>query len=170
MLKDVCTLIREKLIPPEEVNRVFRDSYSAGAELDDTFLCFEDYYEDVLNHTTPDTVILDLGCAYAPQCWYFEDYEKYIGVDLPFYDDVKFQTPNSKFYTMSIQTFIKEVLPTLDLDLNKTVAICSMVPDKEALELVRDTFPRHYVVYPSLIEKSVQLEEQTLTLEEELEL
>lgn len=152
---EFCNLIKNHIIPKEELERVFRDSDSASAELDASFLCFDNYYEDVLDHTSPDTVILDLGCAYAPQCWYFKDYERYIGVDLPFMNNVKFQSPNAEFYLMSIQRFIKEVLPTLHLDLNHTVAICSMVPDKEALELVRDTFPRHYVVYPSLIEKSV---------------
>ena len=157
---DVCNLIKEKIIPKEELDRVFKESYSASAEMDGSFLCFEDYYEEVLANTTPDTIILDLGCAYAPQCWYFKDYDRYIGVDLPNFDNIRFQTSNSKFYIMSIQKFIKEILPTLNLNLNKTVAICSMVPDKEALEMVKETFPRHYVVYPTLTEKSIQLNEE----------
>lgn len=152
---ELCHLIEEKIIPKEEINRVFRDSESASAEIDLSFLCFEDYYEEVRKNTSLDTTILDLGCAYAPQCWYFKDYTQYIGVDYPFMNNVRFQTENTTFYLMSIQEFIKNILPTLDLDLSKTVAICSMVPDKEALELVKEIFLRHYVVYPTLTEKSV---------------
>lgn len=145
---EICNLIKNNIIPREELDRVFDESDSASAEMDCTFLCFEDVYEDVLANTTPDMTILDLGCAYAPQAFYFKDYAKYIGVDLPFENDVRFKTDNSEFYLMSIQKFIKEVLPGLDLDLSKTVAVCSYVPDKEAGQMVADTFPIHLVTYP----------------------
>lgn len=49
---------------------------------------------------------------------------------------------------MSIQQFVEEVLPALDLDLNNVVAVCNAVPDFEAQVLVKETFPRHYVAYP----------------------
>lgn len=145
MQEEVCNLA--KIIPKDEIKRVFTESVTASAEIDITFLAFEDIYEMVLKNTTNDTIIIDLGCAYAPQCWYFKDYQKYIGIDLPSEDNIRFKTDNTEFYLMSIQDFIKDVLPTLNIDLNKCVAICSWVPDREAQELVRDTFPRHYIYY-----------------------
>lgn len=53
---------------------------------------------------------------------------------------------------MSAQTFVETILPKLiedGLDLNKTFAICSAVPDEEAQALVAETFPYHQVTYPS---------------------
>lgn len=145
-----CNLIKNNLIPKEELERVFRDSDSASAEMDDSFLCFEDEYEYVLENTNPSDTIIDLGCAYNPQCWYFKDYERYIAVDLPMFNNVRFDNGNVEFYIMSIQKFIKEELPKLNLDLNNVVAVCNAVPDEEARKMVLDTFPRHFVAYPGL--------------------
>lgn len=146
-----CYLIKNNIIPLEELNRVFDESDSINAECDITFLCFDEAYQDVLSNTVPDTVIIDLGCGYAPQSYYFTEYEKYIGVDLPLRNNVKFKTDNSEFYLMSIQNFITNELPKLKLDLNHVVAICNYVPDKEAQQMVIDTFPRHYVYYPNMV-------------------
>lgn len=147
---EVCNLIKNNIIPKEEVERVFRDSESASAEIDLSFLCFEESYEYVLENTDKSDIIIDLGCAYNPQCFYFKDYDKYIAVDYPLFDNVRFDSGNVDFYIMSIQKFINEILPTLDLDLNNCVAICSAVPDEKARDLVRETFPRHYISYPGL--------------------
>lgn len=147
---NVCNLIKNEIIPKEELDRVFENSYSASAEMDQTFLCFEDEYEYVLENTSPNDIIIDLGCAYNPQCWYFKDYDRYIAVDLPMFDDVRFDSGNVEFYIMSIQKFIKEELAKLNLDLNKVVAVCNAVPDEEARKMVVETFPRHFVAYPSL--------------------
>ena len=153
-MDNLCDLLKNNYIPKEEFQRVFRESETASAEIDPSWLCFEDIYREVMENTSKDTIILDLGCAYAPQCFYFKDYERYIGVNVPFGNNVRFQADNAEFYLMRIQDFIRDVLPSLSLDLDRVVAICSMVPDKEALQLVKDTFPRHYVVYPDLIETS----------------
>lgn len=147
---EVCNLIKNEIIPKEELDRVFRDSESASAEMDCTFLCFEDEYEYVLENTKPSDIIIDLGCAYNPQCWYFKDYDRYIAVDLPIFDDVRFDSGNVEFYIMSIQKFIKEELPKLNLNLDKVVAICNAVPDEEARKMVAETFPKHFVAYPGM--------------------
>lgn len=149
-----CNLIKNDIIPKEELNRVFTNSQSASAEIDSTFLCFDDEYKFVLEHTNPSDIIIDLGCAYNAQCWYFKNYQRYIAVDLPMFDDVRFNSGNVEFFIMSIQKFIKEELPKLHLDLNNVVAVCNAVPDKEAQKLVEKTFPRHFVAYPGQETKS----------------
>ena len=151
---EACNLIKNNIIPNEELDRVFRDSYSASAEMDASFLCFEDEYEYVLANTKPSDIIIDLGCAYNPQCWYFKDYDRYIAVDLPIFDDVRFDSGNVEFYIMSIQKFIKEELPKLNLNLNNVVAICNAVPDEEARKMVVETFPRYFVAYPGMCVKT----------------
>lgn len=135
------------LIPISEINRVFSESDSAGAEMDCEFFCFEDVYKKVKEHCTQDTVVIDLGCSYMAQSYWFTDCKKYIGVDLPFKNNVRFESNNSELYLMSGQEFINKVFPTLDLDMENVIAICSYVPDKELQQMVSDTFKYNYVRY-----------------------
>ena len=80
MKHECCELFR--IIPKEEIKKVF--SGTAAAELDHTFLAFEEVYKSVLNFVPKGKTIIDLGCAYAPQAYYFTEYAKYIGVDVIF--------------------------------------------------------------------------------------
>ena len=69
-----------KRIPREKLEYLFEHS-EAGAELDISFLGFEDPYRFVKDIARKDMIIIDFGCAYATQSWYFREHEKYIGVD-----------------------------------------------------------------------------------------
>lgn len=140
-----------ELIPITEIDRVFTESDSASVEMDRSFLCFEEIYEKVKEHCNNNTIIIDFGCAYMPQAYWFTDCKKYIGIDLPFGNNVKFKTNNSELYLMSGQQFIKEILPTLNLDMENVIAICSYVPDPELENMVINTFPYNYVQYCSEI-------------------
>ena len=153
-------LLEHHLIPKSEMERVFRESYSAAAEIGPDFMCFEEPYQAAVRVADKDSIILDLGCAYAPQAYYFTDCKQYIGVDMPMvrpehplnYPNIKpetrFHPDNARFYIMEIQQFIQTVLPKLKLDMNHVIAVCSAVPDTQARQLVIDTFPIHYVSYP----------------------
>lgn len=159
-----CYLLEHHLIPQAEVTRVFKESYSASAELDYSFLCFDEPYQTTVRVTDENTIILDFGCGYAAQSFYFTGCKQYIGIDLPMskplekdlmhYPNIKpetrFQSDNAQFYIMSIQRFITGVLPSLRLDKERVIAVCSAVPDAQARQLVIDTFPVHYVSYPGL--------------------
>ena len=142
---NLCETI--KIIPKEEIERVFRESETAGAEMDIEFLCMEESYMDIAKIADKDTTIIDFGCAYAPQAFWFKDCKEYIGIDLPFGNNVRFQTDNTKFYLMTGQEFIKDILPSLPIDKTKTIAICSYCPDTELQEMVAKEFPNHRVVY-----------------------
>lgn len=153
-------LLEHHLIPKSEMERVFRESYSAAAEIGPDFMCFEEPYQAAVRVADKDSIILDLGCAYALQAYYFTDCKQYIGVDMPMvrpehplnYPNIKpetrFHPDNARFYIMEIQQFIQTVLPKLKLDMNHVIAVCSAVPDTQARQLVIDTFPIHYVSYP----------------------
>lgn len=155
-----CYLLKHHLIPKEEMDRVFKESYSASAEIGPDFMCFEEPYQAAVRIADKNSIILDLGCAYAPQAYYFSKCKHYIGVDLPMmspenpfnYPNIKpetrFHPDNARFYVMTIQQFIQTVLPKLKLDINHVIAVCSAVPDVQARQLVIDTFPVHYVSYP----------------------
>ena len=118
MKHECCELFR--IIPKEEIKKVFKGA--AAAELDYTFLAFEEVYKSVLNFVPKGKTIIDLGCAYAPQAYYFTEYSQYIGVDV-FVPDIHFTTANMTLYQMSAQQFCKKVIdekfpkgvtPTLD--------------------------------------------------------
>ena len=133
------------IIPKEEIERVFSFG-EASAELDYTFLAFEDVYKSVLSFVPKGKTIIDLGCAYAPQAFYFTEYKGYIGVDICI-PEVHFETPNMKIYNISIQEFCEKVKKE-KWDLKKYFAICSYVPDAEARKCTRETFPNCLVYYP----------------------
>ena len=140
---EVCDLF--KIIPKNELERVFSDG-TASAEMDMTFLGFEEVYKSVLNFVPKNLAIIDLGCAYASQAYYFLDYKEYIGCDINI-PKVHFKTPNMQLYEMTIQGFCRMVIKE-NWDLRKCFAICSYVPDEEAREIVRNTFPNCLVYYP----------------------
>ena len=144
-----------KRISKEEIDRVFRESESASAEMDPSFLCFEEAYKLASKLANKDTVILDFGCAYAPQSYYFTHCAKYIGVDLPFGNNVRFSPENAEFYLMSGQRFIEKVLPGIECDPYNTIAICSWCPDRKLQEMVK-RFRNHIVCYGSEFDASFE--------------
>ena len=143
-----CELFQ--MIPAEEINRVFSESQTAAAEMDYSFMGFEDIYKAITMFVPKGKVILDLGCAYAPQSYYFKDYYKYIGVDLSFGNNIRFdRNDNCVIFCESIQDFINKRLKQLPYNNTDYFAICSYVPDDEARKLVRETFENCLVYYPS---------------------
>lgn len=147
MKHDECDLFR--IIPREEINRVFTHDDNASANMDYTFLGFEDQYKAISQLVRTDWTIIDLGCAYAPQSYYFTEHKKYIGVDIKLPKAFFNNSGNAKFYEMSIQEFCKKVIDN-GLYKNKTFAICNFVPDEDARECVRNTFKNCFVFYPEL--------------------
>lgn len=138
-----------KLIPREKTDQVFQTSQTVGAECDISFLGFEEVYKAVTMFVPKRKVIIDCGCAYAFQSWYFRDYRRYIGVDCGSSINDVLETENSEFYFVTIQHFIKKVFHTLGHSLDDVFVICSYVPDDEAREMVRNFFPHCLVYYPT---------------------
>ena len=134
------------LIPMEVVDRLFEKNYRMAGNLCPSFMGFTEVYKSLLNIVPKHFTIIDLGCCYAAQCYYFKDYKQYIGVDV--LEEERFAIANTVHYEISIQKFIKETLPKLCLNLRECFAVCSYVPDEEATELARKTFPNILVYYP----------------------
>lgn len=144
MIHNACDLFN--IIPKEDIEEVFQKSKTASAEMDYTFMGFEDVYKSVKDFVPKTRVIIDLGCAYAPQSYYFKDHRSYIGVDIHI-PDFHFKTSNSSFYEMSIQDFCKKVIEK-KWNLDNMFAICSYIPDEAARKIVRETFPNCLVYFP----------------------
>lgn len=132
------------VIPKEQLNAVFNSEY---CDIDAEFLGFTHTYKQLASIIPKHFTVIDLGCAYAAQCYYFAKHKRYIGVDA--YPLVQFHTDNTSHYHMSIQKFISDELPKMELDMKRAFAICSYVPDFEAQKLVRSTFPNVFNFYPA---------------------
>ena len=143
------------LIPDEDWARVVQHS-DAGAEIQANFLmCGGKTYYYLSRIVPKDWTVVDIGASYGAQSYLFLGHKRYIAVE-PFRssDDwhfENFKADGTERYKMTAGKFIKDVLPTLSLDLGKTFAICNYVPEwfgENPMELVRQTFHNCYVYYP----------------------
>ena len=141
------------LIPSDEWKRVMKSDASAEISANNMMCGFggRTYYN--LSKMIPkDWTVIDIGCAYNPQSYFFMYHKRHIAVEMPYCDSdfhfEFFKAPNTELMFKSGQEFIKDVLPTLDLDLEKTFAICNYVPSNECCEMVRKTFKNCFCYYP----------------------
>ena len=134
------------LMPDDEWERVMKGT--ASAEITPDQLTCGDYYH-LAKMIPKDYTVIDIGCAYNAQSYLFQNHKRYIGVepagDFDGFRFIYFQAPGTEFIVSTGQDFIHN-LP--DLDMDKTFAICTWVPDRECRELVRKTFNNCYVYYP----------------------
>ena len=122
-----CLKELRSLIPDDEYHEVMSQDM---CELDSEFLGFVDVYKNLSRIIPKGSIVIDFGCYLAAQSYFFARHKMYIGVDVV--SMRRFTPPNSVHYTMSIQNF----------------AICSYVPDFQATEMVRKTFPNVFCYYP----------------------
>lgn len=117
-------------------------------DIDGEFMGFTDIYETLAKIIPKERIVVDLGCAYAPQAIYFLKHKKYIGIDLPTFGTPRPITPNAEYFEMKISEWIEKELPKYDK--NELFAICSYVPpwhdDNE--KLVRENFRHMFIYYP----------------------
>lgn len=137
------------ILPKNQIKRVFHQDI---CDIDPEFLGFLHIYKALSEIIPKHWAIIDLGCAYNPQCFYFTEHKRYIAVDN---DEVeKFKAPNCIIYEISIKDFVLYDLNDLflqyDLNLKETFVILNYVPLKEEDHLlVKAIFKNLYVYYPS---------------------
>ena len=132
------------MIPQDQLDRVLGQDM---CDIDPTFLGFTEVYLHLSEIIPTYWTVVDLGCAFAPQVFFFKDHRSYIGVDL--YTKERFTTPNATFYNMTIADFIDQHGPSFDQD--TTFAICSYVPEwhNDNMRLARDAFKNVFTYYPA---------------------
>ena len=141
MTNETLTLELLKIIPKEQLNEVFSQ---IECDIEPEFMGFVSVYKSISEIIPKHWTILDLGCAYAPQCFYFKDHKKYIGVDI--FKGVRFRTENTEHVISRISDYIEKQ----DLFKEETFAICSYVPQwgGDNLELTRKSFKNIFTYYP----------------------
>lgn len=111
------------------------------------FMGFVEIYYALSKIIPTHWTIVDIGCAFAAQCLYFQDHKKYIGI-CP--EPIKrFSLCNCRFDQENILNWIeKERYQELNLD--RTFAIMSYVPaDEYSYFFVKNVFKNLFVYYPS---------------------
>jgi hypothetical protein len=158
ILNPVCTDYMHyvmSLIPDNEMKRVMMSDASAEICTDDLMCGGATYY--YLSRMIPkDWTVIDVGASYGAQSYLFKDHARYIAVE-PFRssDDWHFEdfkADGTERYQMTAGKFIKDVLPTLNLDLKKTFAIANYTPSwfgEDPIKLVRTNFLNVWTYYPS---------------------
>ena len=126
--------------PKHQIEAVFNQN---ECYIDASFLGFMDTYEYLSKLIPNDWAVIDFGCAYNPQSFFFKDHKQIISVDC--INLVKFYTPNCEFIRAAISEFIDKYIDSLDIE--KTFAICNYVPSDQT-KLVRQYFNNVYVFYP----------------------
>lgn len=131
------------MLPKDQFNKVMSQK---ECDIDTSFLGFVNYYLHLAMIIPKNFTIVDLGCAYNPQCFFFKDHKKYIAVDAC--DMVKFKSDNCEIINKTIEQYIKEDISNLNLD--STFAICNFVPPwgGDNLKMVREAFKNLFVFYP----------------------
>lgn len=131
-------------LPKDQVQRVMIDQM---ADIAPGFLGFLDIYRALASIIPHHWTVIDLGCAYAPQSFLFEDHIAYIGVD--FHNMQRFASRNTMHIDMSIEDFCETYTSGFNLD--TTFAICSYVPPWGAdnVGIARRSFKNVFTYYPA---------------------
>ena len=133
-----------KNLPIDQVERVFSQK---DVDIGPEFLGFVNIYFHLSKTIPKHWTIVDLGCAYAPQSYYFRNHKEYIGVDIGGITE-RFYFKNTKHFLLSISNYIENY--TQNINLLETFAICSYVPlwGNDNGLLTREKFPNCFIYYP----------------------
>jgi len=137
------------LIPRDQWQAVFTANPYVDAEINEEFLGFLTVYWHLAQLIPTHWTVIDLGSGYNAQAWIFHalGHRHYVSVD-SFPDIVRFHTPTSTHYTMSIGEFLRQQGHAFNP--KETFAICSYCPmwGEGTTEHIRTIFPNLFVYYP----------------------
>ena len=151
----VCTdyeHFNRALIPDDEWKRVL-DSDAAAEICCNSMTCGRGTYYYLSRMIPKDWTVIDIGCAYNPQSYLFQNHARHIAIE-PVWNDKDFhfeyfKAPNTELLFMTGQEFIQKELPKMNLDLDKTFAIVNFVPSGACNLMVRETFKNVWAYYPA---------------------
>ncbi len=108
-------------------------------DIDGTFMGFVDTYFFLSKLIPKSWTIVDFGCAYNAQAYYFRKHRAFIGVNKGI--KKRFHFKNTDLFDGTIKDYLKQRPLT-----NKIFAICNNVSSEET-KLVREYYPNCFVYY-----------------------
>jgi hypothetical protein len=134
----IATLAADPFYAPQ-LRRILEEG---GGDIDGTFVGFTATYRHLAALIPLHFTVVDLGCAYAAQSYYFRRHRKYIGVDG--WSETRISAPNTQHLTMPIVSYLKE--RAVHEGSGPVFAICNYVPTSTT-EL-RAAYVNLFVYYP----------------------
>ena len=121
---------------PDMYKEVLEQRY---CDIDGSFLGFVKVYFHLSKIIPKDWIVIDFGCAYNPQSYYFRRHKKFIGVNAGKLK--KFHFENTELFDGTISDYLKQ-----KPEVEKVFAICNNVPSPET-KLIREYYPNCYIYY-----------------------
>jgi len=121
---------------PKMTDKVFKQPM---CDIDGEFLGFVDTYYYLSQIIPKDWTVIDFGCAYNPQAYYFRQHKKFIAVDFGLKERFKFK--NTKLIDNSIAEYLKT-----KPEKHKVFAICNNIPSSET-KLVKNYYMDCFIFY-----------------------
>ena len=118
-------------------------------DIDLEFLGFVDTYYYLSKIIPKHWRVIDFGCAYNPQAYFFKDHKCFIGVNPGIKEQFRFS--NTILFKGTISKFLEKKPTTKEV-----FAICNNVPSKET-RLIREYYPNCFVYYTTGPEFKVRL-------------
>jgi hypothetical protein len=126
----------------EEYPKMFKEVLDQElCDIDLTFLGFIDTYYYLSKIIPLHWTVIDFGCAYNAQAYFFQKHKKYIAVDNGVEKIFRFK--NTEYFCGTISDYLKQKPITKEV-----FAICNYVPSNQT-KLVRAYYPNCYIFYPS---------------------
>ena len=131
---------------PDQIENVFNQDM---VEILPDFLGFIDIYYNLSKIIPCHYTVIDFGCGYNAQSFYFMNHKRYIGIDI-WPNIIRFQAPGTEFYESHIEDYIDYIV-TNKFDIKSIFAICSYVPDSKGhiKQLIKENFDNLFIFYPS---------------------
>lgn len=118
------------------------------SESDPTFTCFAHIYFAAKIIAPDHWTILDLGCYQGIQAHFFRQHSAYIGVDASVPLEWRFRQENAKHFLEDGSAWLESHEDAKALDVKRTLAICSYVPNAKLNKAARARFPNVLCYYP----------------------
>ncbi|WP_215844013.1 SAM-dependent methyltransferase [Acidithiobacillus montserratensis] len=133
---------------PDQLGRILE----AGlCDIDVDFLGFVDLYAglaQIIPHPE-ETTVVDFGCAYAPQAWYFQKFSGYVGIDVCDATN-RFVFANTQHEQVHISEYLNRLESGDVLIPGRSFAILSYLPTNSEIEMrIYSNFPNHFRYYPN---------------------
>lgn len=146
-----------KIIPVKELQEKFA---SGDSELGWDFLGFEENYHVLAELLPKHFTVVDMGCYQAAQCYLFQDFKAYVGVDIfdnrlrqhGYRPPERFAVKNTTHFICTIQDFLLNYKKRFDPE--TTYYIASAVPDFIGTDMMLKQVKNGAVVYPGEMPKT----------------
>jgi hypothetical protein len=140
------------LIKTKYKDQVIKILEANSGDIDGSFLGFTDTYYYLSKLIPKDWVVVDLGCGYGFQSWFFRNHKKYIMINPVQRKEFEVFAPKEwcEFYNMTTEEFLKQWKGDF-ADTKRKFGICNYVPpwhNQDSGKLVREYFDYCYVFYP----------------------